>query len=844
MGTMESKNRIQKGDRLQMEKWARIKYQPNLPLKKNGERVTASKEHIEISKEAAKEGMVLLKNEGILPLSEGSRIALFGKGTFDYVKGGGGSGDVYCPYIHNLCDGFAAYADEVTLFEATNDFYRKYVRHAYAKGGVPGLIEEPALPDELLKSAAAFADTAIISLSRFSGEGWDRKSSLGAPTPSVDDDPTYIESMNQVFRNSDFYLTEAEEAMIDKVKTAFDRVVVVLNVGGMVDVSWIKDDDLIGGALLAWQGGMEGGLAAAELLLGHGNPSGRLADTFARTIEDYPSSRGFHESGSYVNYSEDIYVGYRYFETIPGARKAVVYPFGYGLSYTDFALSSARLKISSGKWESAEAVLDCSNADFTVDVSVIVTNRGSCAGRDVVELYAEAPQGVLGKAKRSLVAYKKTRELAPGESETVFLTVDPYLFSSYDDIGKVRKAAYVLEAGNYHFHIGHSVEDTVEVTGSIHFPETIVVRQLTTRLAPAKLAERMRADGSMEKLPVHEQADPDSVDIEPISDEERNVPFEPARNAAARSLPFWYPITDDRDPRNNPQLIDVAEGRLSLDEFMSIIPDEGLASLCAGQPNTGVANTYGWGNLPDFGVPNAMTEDGPAGVRIMPGTGIRTTAFPCSTLLACTWDPEVTRRVGRAGGEELKENNLAVWLAPAVNIHRSPLCGRNFEYYSEDPLLAGRQAVGMVEGIQSNHVAVSLKHFALNNKESNRKNSDSRCSERAIREIYLKQFEIVVKEAHPWSVMSSYNYINGVRASESADLLNGILREEWGFDGLVTTDWWNHADSYKECKAGNDVKMGCGFPERLLYARNVGALSREELETAARHVIELILKLD
>lgn len=281
-----------------------------------------------------------------------------------------------------------------------------------------------------------------------------------------------------------------------------------------------------------------------------------------------------------------------------------------------------------------------------------------------------------------------------------------------------------------------------------------------------------------------------------------------------------------------------------MEEFLGQLSDEELAELLGGQPNTGVANTFGYGNLPEYGVPSIMTADGPAGLRILPECGVHTTAWPCATMLACTWNPQLAEQVGEAGGAEVKENNIGAWLTPAVNIHRSPLCGRNFEYYSEDPFLTGKMAAAMVTGIQSNHVAATVKHFALNNKEENRKNSDSRASERAIREIYLKAFEIIVKEAKPWSIMSSYNIINGHRASENRELLEGILRDEWGFEGMVTTDWWTGGEHYKEVKAGNDVKMGCGFPERLLQAMEQGVLTRREMEVCAKRVLELILRVD
>ena len=282
---------------------------------------------------------------------------------------------------------------------------------------------------------------------------------------------------------------------------------------------------------------------------------------------------------------------------------------------------------------------------------------------------------------------------------------------------------------------------------------------------------------------------------------------------------------------------------MTLDEFMTHLSDEQKIHLLGGQPNRGCANTFGLGNIPQFGIPNAMTADGPAGLRFRDFTGVTTTAFPVATLLACTWNTDLVYEVEAAAAAEVAENGIGIWLAPAINIHRTPLCGRNFEYYSEDPLLAGKMASASVQGIQSKGVACSLKHFACNNKETNRRESDSRLSERALREIYLKAFEICVKEAQPWTIMSSYNIINGVRASENKELLTDILRGEWGFEGMVTTDWYTHGEQYREINAGNDVKMGRGMPEQTLAALKDGRLSREALETSARRVLELMLKL-
>lgn len=807
-----------------MTKWQRARFQPNLPLGENNQKVTASKEHRELSKNAAKEGMVLLKNMNhVLPLPKGAKVALFGKGTFDYVKGGGGSGDVTVEYVTNLYDGMKALKERVTVFEELAAFYRKNVMEQYEKGAVPGLTVEPDVPRELLAKARAFTDTAIISISRFSGEGWDRKSTFDKNSNNlIGPEALFAKKADGIFENGDFYLTKKEIEMVNVVKEAFNKVIVVLNVGGIVDTEWFVKDDAIQSVLMAWQGGMEGGSAAAELLCGIGNPSGKLSDTFAKRLEDYPSTYNFHESEDYVDYTEDIYVGYRYFETIPGAADKVNYPFGYGLSYTSFDYSVASIR---------------QEKDF-IKVLVNVTNTGFIEGKEVIQLYFGAPQGLLGKPAKSLIAFQKTRLVKPGETQLVKLEFSVDDMASYDDLGKVQKSAYVLEAGEYVFFVGTSVRDVKRIDFVYTEPQNRVVKQLAEKLAPTSLKERMRADGSFEKLPLKEPNDPDACGIEkmPI---EMTQGYAPEVRARGR-YQLW------KEPHENGihTLYEVADGKISIDEFLAQMTDEEVAHLLGGQPNTGVANTFGYGNMPEYGIPNVMTADGPAGLRIAPECGVNTTAWPCSTLLACTWDADIVYAVGEAGAKEVKENNISVWLTPAVNIHRSPLCGRNFEYYSEDPFLTGKLAAAMVKGIQSQHIGATVKHFALNNKETNRKNSDSRVSERAAREIYLKPFEIIVKEAKPWSIMSSYNIINGHRASENRELLEDILRGEWGWEGMVTTDWWTYGEHYKEVKAGNDVKMGCGYPERLMEAKALGLIFRQEMEICAKRVLELILKLD
>jgi beta-glucosidase len=560
---------------------------------------------------------------------------------------------------------------------------------------------------------------------------------------------------------------------------------------------------------------MEGGLAISDLLCGDAVPSGKLVDTFAKRLEDYPSSYNFHESERYVEYTEDIYVGYRYFETIPGAAQKVNYPFGYGLSYTEFRVEPKEVLLTGD----------------TVEVYAAVINTGAFPGKEVVQLYVSAPQGKLGKPKRELKAFGKTRLLAQGETQTVKLTVPVASLASYDDLGKVCPSAYVLEQGDYHFYLGTDVRSAKELESFVyHVEKDTVTIQLSQKCAPNLLKERMTADGLMEALPTDEKA----VRISDWISEGRGARFPDVKGRPGAVLP---------DTPKGYQLEDVAEGRCSLDTFMDQLSIDELIGLLCGQPNTGVANTFGFGNLPEYGVPNAMTADGPAGLRIAPECGVETTAFPCATLLACTWNEPLVERIGAAGGLEVRENHIGTWLTPAMNIHRSPLCGRNFEYYSEDPLIAGKTGAAMVRGIQSQKVAASVKHFACNNKETCRFESDSRVSERALREIYLKGFEIVVKEADPWTIMTSYNIINGERASEKTELLTGILREEWGFGGMVTTDWWNHGEQYLEIKAGNDVKMGCGYPKSVKEAYEEGKVTQEEIRSCARRVLELILKL-
>lgn len=791
-----------------MDKYARFRYQPCLPLGVDGRKVTGSPEHAELSRRAAGEGMVLLKNEGgTLPLKRGTRVALFGKATVEYIKGGGGSGDVFCAYTRNIYDGFKLKEDEgkVSVFKPTAEFYKEYVKEAGKRIPTRAQVEkiwdrvnamsfckekddiiydtfasmhvaEAHMPDELIAEAAANADIAIITLSRFSAEGVDRKAIPG-----------------------DYYLSDTEKSLIDRVTAAFPNTVIVLNSGAVVDCEYFAENEKVGAIIFGWQGGLEGGTATADIICGDVNPSGRLADTIPVSYDAYQNAQEFLTGFEHLDYFDDIYVGYRYFETVPGAAEKVRYPFGFGLSYTDFEFSGAF----------------CGESDGKIVAAVTVRNVGKVPGKEVVELYYSAPQGKLGKPARELAAFKKTKLLSPGESESLALSFDISDMASFDDLGKIKKSAFVLEKGAYSFHLGASVRATEKLKYEFVLNDDIIIKESKSLCRPTKLEKHLLSNGSFESLPTGE----------PVRS--RGTHAEIEAKAPAETVKF-----------------DEVGETITLDEFIKQFTVDELIDFVGGHQNQpGVCNTGAFGGMKRLNVPPLPTADGPAGLRLNASTGVPTTAWPCATLLACTWNTELIEEIGAAGGAELRENNLGVWLAPAMNIHRNPLCGRNFEYFSEDPLLAGKCCAADVRGIQSQKIAASVKHFACNNRESNRFECDSRVSERALREIYLRGFEICVREADPWTIMSSYNLINGSHTSVSYELLTELLRNEWGFKGAVTTDWGVHSRHSDEVLAGNDIKMGDGEPEELKAAFESGKITRADLEVSVKRILELTLKV-
>jgi len=760
-----------------MDRWGRIRYHQCLPMGENGTVITGSKKHIDLARYAAGEGMVLLKNDGTLPLENGTRVAIFGKAQIDYVQGGGGCAVVYSPYTRNVYEGFKIKEEEgkVVVNEVVSSFYKDVIKKQFSEGVPENRTTEVIVPQDIVDYAKENSDLAVIIIGRLSVEGWDKQGGKG-----------------------DYYLSDEEVDMIEKVTKAFDKVAVVIDAGLTCDTSWFYNNDKINSVLYAWQAGMEGGLAIADILCGDVNPSGKITDTFAKDLYDYPSTESFKESEDYVEYTEDIYVGYRYFETM--AKDKVNYPFGFGLSYTTFDIN----------------ILDVYAEGEKVFAEVEVKNTGNVAGKEVVQLYYSAPQGFLGKPAIELGGFKKTKLLAPGESEIVTISMDIEYMSSFDDTGKVQKSAYIFEKGEYNFYIGNSVRNTEKADFSIVYEEDVVLKQLSQLVAPEKLTKRLNSKGEYEAVP--------SIKTE-----------------------LKYKVREEvkaKKPEEHANLFDVTIGKVTMDEFIAQLSEEEMISFVSGQPAEGIADTCGMGNSVKYIVPNVMTADGAGGLRASYGRDVYTTAFPCATLLACSWDPDLLFEVAKTIAVEVIENGIGIWLAPGINIHRNPLCGRNFEYFSEDPYVSAQMAIAEINGCQSMRIPATIKHFACNNKETNRLDSDSRVSERALREIYIKGFEIAIKEAKPKLLMTAYNIVNGIRTSEHSELIEGILRDEWGYEGLITSDWTNNAEHHKELKAGNDIKMPEGQPDKLRDALKNGFITKADLQTSTKRLMELIITLD
>ena len=787
-----------------MRKHGRFLYQPVLPMGKDGRLVTGCKAHRTLAANAAAEGTVLLKNDGTLPLKPGAKICMFGSGVGEFLFGGGGSGRVNTTNRITLAQGLEAAAarGELSLFSELVDFYTKendkIVAEAFSQMSTREFYiwnrhrvrRAPEVPEALYRRAVEFGDTAIFCLSRFSSEGDDCGDRSG--------------------NEGDFTLWPEEQVLLDRLTRDFEKVIVVLNVCGVVSTREYKNNDRIGAVLYAMYGGSMAGEVLTDILLGKRYPSGHLQDTMAETIDDYPTTRTFRESKYFVNYTEDIFIGYRYFETF--RPEAVTYPFGYGLGYTTFSMTCKSATLEK----------------FTVKLVVNVKNTGNGLGKEVAQVYMSAPQGKLGKAKKVLCAFGKTRELKPGEEVDLKLHFDIRAFGSFDDLGKICKSAFLLEKGGYTISLGNNVRDTKDCL-TFHLNEDMIVRRCHSYMAPRALKERLTADGTLEALPQAQKA------------EHKPVRYKLKDKAPEQPIPLIKALAEDR-----------------LDAFMAGMSTEDIAEMLYGHPMMCNADTNGIGMMPRgklnvAQVPNVPTADGPAGLRTFYDSDVTATHLPCANAISQSWNLKLAERLAVIGALEVKENNIGIWLTPALNIHRNPMCGRNYEYFSEDPLVSGLFAASTVKGIQSQNIAATVKHYLANNKEFNRKESDSRVSERALREIYLKGFEICIKKANPWCLMTAYNLVNGEQSSTNWEAINGILRGEWKYDGVVMTDWRAFSDLNDEVYAGSDVKM----PELIsvlgpntnkefdpVQAICSGKMDKEVCLASVRRILRMMGRLD
>lgn len=803
-------------------------------------------EHIAAVRKAAPECMVLLKYDGSFPLSP-CKLAAYGSGVRHTIKGGTGSGDVNVRAYTTVEQGLLAAGFELTsaawldaydavLGDAKTAFDEQQ-RKIAEKSGQRRSIFIAAMPEpEYIIPIEADGDTAIYVLSRNSGEGVDRQLVAG-----------------------DIQLTETEVRDICTISAKYEKFMLVLNVGGMVDLTPVRDVQNI---LIMSQLGTPTGDALADVLCGKAYPSGKLTMTWA-PIENYPSTLGFGAFND-TRYTEGVFVGYRYFDTFAAAH---TYPFGYGLGYTTFAYNALSFRAD----------------EQAVTVTVEVRNTGKYAGKEVMQLYYSAPDGKLSKPAKELAAFAKTQELQSGESQTLTLSFSTEQMASYN----AQQAAYILEPGVYDILLGTDA-DHVCSCGRIVLYDEVTTQQL------------YNVGGT-----------PDFDDLKPTNAKQ------PLDAAGAVCLDKTKFVTMKVDYAAKPveyQGIrgtweDVKSGKLSLEAFVGGLSNEQLAYLCIGNykdvaeggnvlevignASTHIAGAAGetTNRLTELGIPALTMPDGPAGLRLSTEYVVRNgnavslyssfnpthrkatepgeqvyyqycIAIPIGTALAQTWNLEVVRACGSLVGEEMEMFGTNLWLAPAMNIYRSPLCGRNFEYYSEDPLVTGLTAAAVTEGIQAHRgCAATIKHFCCNNQETNRRDSNSILSERALREIYLKGFEICVHKAHPHCVMSSYNLINGVHANNRRCLLTDVLRDEWGFEGFVMTDWLSTIDlpgpepeypiaSAGGCiQAGNDMMMPglpCDFEDimdALANETHPYHLTRAQLQQDALRILKVIEKL-
>ena len=789
--------------------------------------------HRLLSREIATQSMVLATNNDILPLISTDQVVLFGLGTSKTVYGGTGSGIVYqkgtkipinpvmvLEGIQNKKDKFIYVENDIGYELGTGIDYGKN-------------LTEDNIKEFSTKREGAKRTIAILTISRISGEGSDRSRDSSSEGT---------------------LLSKRELDTFDSIKKYFDKIVLVLNVPSVIELNGLEQDKNVS-ILIAFLPGMEAGNAIADILVGDVNPSGHLTDTWAKTIDDYPTTSTFSENIKYVKYKEGIFVGYRYFEDNAETQKKVVFPFGYGLSYTTFNIES-------------KCEYDQNKKIFTVTSKV--TNTGKRSGKQVVQVYVKKPENkTFIKAQRELVAFNKTKEIKPGEVQELTMTFELKYLSSYDDIGVTgNPACYVLDKGYYDIYVGDSVMATRNAQNIIYTytqNEIEILEKLTNRLIP-KDPDVFDANTKPDFNDLFFDNDQENYECTKDNIINNNYHYS-ENNEENRHLNIKLLIKDNLVENENTNLPTdrintinfktVLTRNYTLEQLVDTMTNEELAFLSFGKiatirDGTGIiGGYYNSGPTGKYNIPFGDTLDGPAGLR-QSEVKMGSTAWPCSTALASTFDVEILKKVGEETGKEARKVGCSFWLAPGMNIHRNPLCGRNFEYYSEDPVLSGKMAAAITKGVQSKRVSITLKHFAFNNKEENRNGdkdayylaSDSRMAERTAREIYLKGFEIAIKEAKPWSIMSSYNRMNSMKTAESYDLLTEILRNEWGYDGLVMTDWDTKSHNDIEAHSGSSVKMPDNKESTITIMTGLikGTVTRNDLKRNIKYMLNTLGK--
>lgn len=769
-------------------------------------------QYMELARKTVAEGCVLLENKnGALPLKQDEKVAVFGRIQNHYYKSGTGSGGmVNTSQVYGVMDGLKE-SGKVVLNEDVIAIYQKWEEtHPFNEGegwgNEPWCQEEMPLTDEITVRAGTQSETAIVIIGRTAGEDKDASDSKGS-----------------------YQLNDIEEDMLAKVRGSFQKMIVLLNVGGLFDMSFIEkyNPDAV---MYIWQGGMVGGLGTADVLTGVAAPSGHLTDTIAYHISDYPSDAYFGDLDKNY-YSEDIYVGYRYFETF--AKEKVRYPFGYGLSYTTFEQTV-------GSFEN-----EPENRSFQLNVTV--KNTGDTAGKEVVQVYVEAPQGALGKPKRVLVDFAKTEELKPGETVELAFTVPYSRFASYDDSGvSGARYAFLLEAGEYHIYAGGDVRQAV-LAGTFALSEQLVLEQLESALAPVEAFDRMK--------PVEENGSY-TVSMEP-------APFHPSEEKQRRQE--WLPKEIAQAEDGTYKLADVLNGTISMEQFIAELTDDDLTCIIRGEGmgsslvTPGTAAAFGGVSkslIERLGIPSVCCSDGPSGMRL--DCGVKAFSLPNGTIIGCTFNPKLIEELYTCTGYEMIVQKVDCLLGPGMNIHRHPLNGRNFEYYSEDPYVTGSFAMAMLKGLQTAGVTGAAKHFCANNQETRRHFANPVVSERALREIYLKGFEMIVKSGVADTIMTTYGPVNGVWTAGNYDLCTTILRKEWGFKGIVMTDWWaainerggepDKTNFAAMAMAQNDIYMVCpdgstnASGDNTAEALADGRLKRSELQRNAANICEYVMQ--